>query len=391
VLDRLAALAAESLAAPRALDAVRAIARGMLSELGVQECRVVVLEPEGIESVTEPDRPGAAVADPELLVFAAGERRLVGVRRDGTAHLGPPDATISSMVGAQGDLSALLIPLQVFGSAVGVLVLADPDGLRVPREQVRFADTLVYYAALAVERVRLTAASEHVETLREADRLKDALLASVSHDLRTPLTTIRALASELRATGDERAIVIEEEADRLNRMVADLLDLSRIRGGPIRLEPQLIAAEDLVGAVLQRLGGLPGIERVVVRLPPGGALPVGRFDFVQALRSLANLTENALRHSPDGAPIELEVAQEGPELRFTVLDRGPSVPEAEREHIFEPFVRGSGARAGGGTGLGLPIARSLAEAQDGSVHYRARPDGGNAFELRLPAGFPQDH
>ncbi len=237
----------------------------------------------------------------------------------------------------------------------------------------------------AIEIERLAEEASHVEALREADRLKDAMLANVSHDLRTPLTSIRAAAAEMRAQGSEAAAIIEEEAERLNRFVTDLLDLSRIRAGALPVEPALNAAEDLVGAALERVGALPGAEQIVVELPPGSDVPVGRFDFVQALRALVNLVENALRHSPEGVPVEIEVSRRGGVLLFEVKDRGSGVAEADRERLFEPFRRGSGAIGRQGAGLGLAIARGTARALGGDVEWRAREGGGSVFTLRLPA------
>jgi two-component system sensor histidine kinase KdpD len=178
--------------------------------------------------------------------------------------------------------------------------------------------------------------------------------------------------------------VIEQEAERLARLVTDLLDLSRIRGGALPLELQVIAAEDLVGAMLQRLAGVDGTDRIDVSLPPGGTLPVGRFDFVHALRALGNLVENALRHSPAEARVLLEVSEEIDDLVFAVHDRGPGVDDDDRARIFEPFFQTPSGERHRGTGLGLAIARSVAEAQGGSVCYRPRQGGGSTFELRLP-------
>lgn len=387
-IDRLSALGAESLSVPRAADAVTAIARVIRSELPVASTQVVVLEDDG-ETPTVLARAPAEERekpDADLVHVAVGEGRIVAIGPDGASRVAPSGTDLASLLSGASSHVAVLIPLRVRDRNLGVVRLSDPQGLRLDQAKAVFADTLIYYAALAVERVRLAAEAEHVAALREADRLKDALLASVSHDLRTPLTTIRALATELRVTGDERSAVIEEEAERLNRLVTDLLDLSRIRGGTLPLEPRIIAAEDLVGAVLQRLGGMPGIDRLEVRLPPGGALPVGRFDFVHALRALSNLVENALGHSPDGQVVEIEVVEEGEELLFRVLDRGAGIPEEERDRIFEPFFR-AGSSSGsdrGGTGLGLAIARSVAEAQGGSVRHAPRSGGGSVFELRLP-------
>ncbi len=244
-------------------------------------------------------------------------------------------------------------------------------------------------AALAQRRAeeieRLAAEAEHVEALRQADRLKDALLASVSHDLRTPLTSIRATAAEIRADGHESAAIIEEEADRLNRFVTDLLDLSRIRAGALPLHPELNAADDLIGTAIEQVRGVVGSDRIGVTLPAGEPVAVGRFDFVHALRCLVNLLENALRHSPPGAEIELELILESEWLVFQVRDRGPGIAEEDSERIFEPFFRGEAGRSSGkGVGLGLAIARSLARAQGGDITLDGRPGEGSVFDLRLP-------
>lgn len=242
---------------------------------------------------------------------------------------------------------------------------------------------------LSVERVRLIAEAQHTEALREAARLKDALIASVSHDLRTPLTTIKALAHDLLATGDERAAVIEEEADRLSRFVSDLLDLSQLNSGALPLAVELTAAEDLLGAALQRVSGMPGGGEIRARIASDEPILLGRFDFVHSLRALVNLIENALKYSPAGLPVEVEVDREGDRLAFAVRDRGPGVPPTEREHMWEPFHRGALARPDvGGTGLGLAIARRLAEVQGGELRYAPRAGGGSVFTLLLPAAEP---
>ncbi|HEY6324551.1 MAG TPA: ATP-binding protein [Thermoanaerobaculia bacterium] len=242
---------------------------------------------------------------------------------------------------------------------------------------------------LAALSVQLAAEAEHAEALREADRLKDALLASVSHDLRTPLTTIKALAHDLAAAGDERAAVIEQQSDRLNHMVADLLDLSRLNAGGVPMQTEINAAEDLVGAAIQQVAGALGERELRTSLALREPMPVGRFDFVHSLRILVNLVENALKYSPADAPIEIAMRGEGEWIAIAVADRGRGVPPAERERIFEPFYRPAGVSpdgaGAGGAGLGLAIARRLAEAQAGTLTYEERPGGGSVFTLRLPA------
>lgn len=236
----------------------------------------------------------------------------------------------------------------------------------------------------AHEIARLSEETKHVAALREADRMKDALLASVSHDLRTPLTSIRATAAEMRAEGHESAAIIEEEAERLSRFVSDLLDYSRIRGGSGPPQAEINAAEDLVGAALKRVLGLPGADEIVVRLPAGSNVPVGLFDFVQALQSLVNLVENALCHGAPDPKVEIVVEDGGDTLVLEVHDRGPGIPFDEVERLFEPFHRGANARGRPGSGLGLAIAREAARGQGGDVEYRPRDGGGSVFTLRLP-------
>ncbi|HYD51900.1 MAG TPA: ATP-binding protein, partial [Gemmatimonadaceae bacterium] len=210
--------------------------------------------------------------------------------------------------------------------------------------------------------------------------------AAVSHDLRTPLTTIKALAEEIRRDGDERAATIEEEADRLNRFVADLLDLSRLTGGALRVAPEINAVDDLLGAALQRVAGVLGPREVRVRMPRGEPLLVGRFDFVHTLRILANLIENAAKYAPPEAPVDVEVRRDDAMLELVVADRGRGVPASDRERIFDAFYQpAGGAPDVGGVGLGLSIARRLAEAQQGELRHEPRAGGGSRFVLRLPA------
>jgi two-component system, OmpR family, sensor histidine kinase KdpD len=205
--------------------------------------------------------------------------------------------------------------------------------------------------------------------------IKDAVLATMSHDLRTPLTTIKAMAHDLAADGDERAMLIEEEAERLSVLVTDMLELSRLNSGARAVAPEPNEAEDLLGAALQRIAGATNGHRIRVSLHEGEPLLFGRFDFTQTLRALVNLIENAVKHSPQDQYIEINVRREPRWLAFSVLDRGAGVPPEERERIFEPFYRG----------LGLSIARAVAEAQSGSLRYETREGGGSVFTLRVPA------
>ncbi|MGH7499849.1 MAG: GAF domain-containing sensor histidine kinase, partial [Gemmatimonadales bacterium] len=324
---------------------------------------------------------GTAGHDP-LVTWVSQEGHAAIRQSDGTIRL---TDSASPDPGRLDDAREIFLPLRVRDRTVGVLELGHLHPIVLSAAQWSFLTALTYYAALGVERTRLSAEADRAEVLREADRLKDALIASVSYDLRTPLTTIKALAHDM-APLDDRAIIIEEEADRLNRLVADLLDLSRLQGGALPLAIALNPVDDLVGALVQRVSGVISGRELRVELEQGGTLIVGRFDFVHSLRILVNLVENAHKYSPSGKPIDLTVSRHGDRLELSVSDRGAGVPDAERDRIFEPFYRPAGTPPDvGGTGLGLAIARRLAQAQGGTLTYAARPGGGSVFLLTLPA------
>lgn len=240
----------------------------------------------------------------------------------------------------------------------------------------------------AIEIERLAGEAERAEVFRKADALKTALIATVSHDLRTPLTTIKALARDLAERGHAEAASIEEEADRLNRFVADLLDLSRIAANAVPLQLEINDAGDLVGAALRRVRGAMNGREVTVLRDSGGPM-FGTFDFVQSLRVLVNLLENALRYAPSRQAIEIRVERHRDRLRFTVADRGPGVPPGDADLIFQPFYRPAGSTPDvGAAGLGLAIARGLAAAQHGAVSYEPRDGGGSLFTFEVPAADP---
>ena len=251
---------------------------------------------------------------------------------------------------------------------------------------VVFLITSIVAAELLYRARSERAAVERAEALREADKLKDALLASLSHDLRTPLTTIKALAHELQPLGDERTFIIEEQADRLNHLVSNLLEAGRLNGGALPLDIQINAVDDLLGAVAQQNAGRPDSDRLKVSLDDPATLSFGRFDFVHSLRILGNLVDNAFKYSPSDSPIELSGGVDHGNVVFRVSDRGSGVSRSESDKVFTPFYRPPAGRPGADSaGLGLSISRRLAEVQDGTLIYVDRAGGGATFELRLPA------
>jgi two-component system, OmpR family, sensor histidine kinase KdpD len=389
-IDRLSVLGAETLNAGRAADAMPLVARVIRSTLRLAQCEIWMKDDgDGFRCSArdEAGRPTRTAPDHAALgtVLETGCIAVEDARGTTTSTPCPLDDLAEALRQHPGR-PGLLLPLRVRGRGLGVLRLRDVSALALDAAAVRFTQALAYYAALGVERILLEAESDRVHALREADRLREALVAGVSHDLRTPLTTIKALASELRQDGDARAAVIEEEADRLNDLVADLLDLSRIRAGALPTSVGIVAGEDVLGSALQRVEGRASGRPIIASLPPDGSVPAARMDFSHSVRALVNLLENALKYSPPDAPVEVTLAREGPRLLFTVLDRGPGVDPAEADRIFEPFYRPEASPPDAARyGLGLAIARQLAEIQGGTVEYTPRPGGGSCFRLALPA------
>jgi len=259
------------------------------------------------------------------------------------------------------------------------------------------ADRLVSAAAtrigLAAERDRLNKEATEAEILRRTDQLRTALLNAVSHDLRTPLATIIASAGSLRQhdvawTEDDRqgfAQAIEEQAERLNRLVGNLLDLSRIEGGILRPQQNWHDLGLLVDDVVRRLASVTQRHRITVSVAQD--LPPVVLDAVEIDEVLSNLVENAAKYSPPETEIHVEVRREGQAVRVVVADRGPGIPADALPHLFDPFYRAmDGQPRPQGLGLGLAIVKGLVEAHGGHVKAENRGGGGARFVFTLPVG-----
>jgi two-component system sensor histidine kinase KdpD len=274
------------------------------------------------------------------------------------------------------------VPLVVGHRVVATVLLGATEEIDAAVRS-RFLPALAALLGVAVERAELEAEALEAEALRRSDALKTALLRAVSHDLRSPLTAILASAGalsnpELRLDeADREGLVdaISAEASRLDRLVGNLLDLSRLEAGVVEPHPELWSVDELVGQAIAAVGGG---ERVVVDLDAESA-PV-RVDAGQIERVLANLIENALKYSPPGSRVRVRVEHGATELRIHVVDAGPGLEEAERDAAFEPFRHGER----GGAGLGLAIARGFAEANGGRVWAQNEGTGGH-FVLALAA------
>jgi two-component system sensor histidine kinase KdpD len=278
-------------------------------------------------------------------------------------------------------------PLAVEGRPVGTIYLERPrQGSEAARR--RLLPALASLLGLAVDRERLAREALEAESLRRSDAMKTAVLRAVSHDLRTPLMAILTSASALaredldldREDRNELAATILGEAERLDRLVANLLDLSRLQAGAARPERDVWPLDDLVLQALDEVGGAG--ERVQVSFPD--ETPLVRADAHQVERALVNMIENALKYSPPSEPVHVQVSTSGGEALVRVVDHGPGIRPADRERIFDAFYR---AADGGvrGAGLGLAIARGFAEANGGRLWAESRAGQGATFVLSLIA------
>jgi two-component system sensor histidine kinase KdpD len=253
----------------------------------------------------------------------------------------------------------------------------------------RFLPALASLLAVALDRERLARKALEAEALRRSDAVKTAVLRAVSHDLRSPLTAIRVAFEGLASTSlelspEDRAGLLETarlELSRLERLVGDLLDLSRLQAGAAVPEPEVWTVEELISQALEALGGQR--ERVDVVLPD--ETPPVRVDAVQVERVLVNLLENGLKFSPPRAIVRVRVASIDDDVILRVVDEGSGLPEEELERVFEPFHQALGRGERRGSGLGLAIARGFAEANAGRVWAESRPGQGATFALALPA------
>jgi len=307
--------------------------------------------------------------------------------------------------------SLRLLPLKLGSKVNGVLRLRVmetsrrfPDEDRLEQTQnhsdtaIAFFWTFLEQVTALLERARLQRESVRMAVLQRTDALRAALLASVSHDLRTPLTSITTAATSLMQEEVEWskearlafARSIAREAGRLNRLVENLLDMSRIEEGALRPEKEQCSLTGLIHEVLDRL--IPLFEERTVRtMLPADLLQV-EVDYVQIDQVLTNLLENAVRYTPEDSPIEVSACMEGSQVVLSVADRGPGIPPEDLERIFDKFYRVSPGRHSGeyptGSGLGLAVCKGLVEANGGRIWAALREGGGLIVSVALPRSFP---
>ena len=289
------------------------------------------------------------------------------------------------------------LPLRAPMCTRGVLAIraAHERDLVLP-EQRELLDAFAALAAIALERVHYVDVARDAVVKMEGERLRNSLLAALSHDLRTPLTGLVGLSESLTlsrpalAEGQmELACALRDEARRMSTLVANLLDMARIQSGGVTLNLQWQFAEEVIGTALRACRWQLGARTVRTRVAPG--LPLVRYDAVLIERVLCNLLENAAKYTPADAAIEIgaeQVAEGGGRLVLSVCDDGPGLPSGREDALFEKFVRGRQESPIAGVGLGLAICRAIVDAHGGRMRACNRDAGGARFELALPLGEP---
>jgi two-component system sensor histidine kinase KdpD len=295
-------------------------------------------------------------------------------------------------------LEATLLPIYVEGSVSAVLYVRSDSAVPPTRREHQLLSALVNHVGLLRQRDRSLRAEAKAQALLEADQLKTALLSMVSHDFRSPLTSIKASIQTLKSAGNALALdeqenllqAVDMEVDRLNRMVSNILDLSRLEAGAWRPKREQVPASELIGSMLDSFN-----DRENNRIRVGNDLGENMvlLDSVQISQVLHNLLENALKYSPADQAVELHCRQVDQMLELEVADRGGGIAPEDQQIIFEPFSRGRSLNESNipGVGIGLAICRGLVTAHGGTIKAEARDGGGTIFRVTLPQRTDSNH
>lgn len=338
--------------------------------------RLVILLPEG----------------ERLDIMAASEGLSLGVKEQAVADWAfrnnhPAGRATDTL--ASADL--IYLPLQTPASVLGVMgVKLEDEYAYHSQENRRLLDAFATQAAMAMERIQFSRQAEQAQILQARENLERALLNSISHDLRSPLSTVTGVLTSLKEEGAHlgdraRQDLLEtacSEAARLNRFVGNLLDMTRIEAGVVKLNLEPCDVQELVGCALAVLETRSDTRKVSFKMAP--VMPLVPMDLVLMTQVLVNLLENSLKYSPPGSPIEIIAATEPSWLLLEVADRGPGVPEHDLKRVFDKFYRIPVPEGVGGTGLGLSICKGIVEAHGGSISAENRIGGGLSTLIRLP-------
>jgi two-component system sensor histidine kinase KdpD len=287
----------------------------------------------------------------------------------------------------------LFLPMRTGRAPIGIIGLdQDKPGPILTPDQKRLLDALSDQAAIAIERAILVRDIDQAKLTAETERLRSALLTSLSHDLRTPLASILGSATSLRAyrdsldrnAQDELIATIQEESERLNRFINNLLDMTRLESGAIVAHAEPTDLADVIGSALRRASAVLALHKVEIEIGP--ELPMPKLDGVLLEQVIFNLLDNAAKYAPTGSEIRVSATVAGGVVHIEVMDEGEGIPPSELELIFDKFYRvHAGDRRRAGTGLGLAIARGFVEAMGGTITARNRDDrSGAVFVVSLP-------
>jgi len=381
---------------PNVDEALSSAAERIRAELGLSAVGIQLTVEGRQRTVAAGDEDGRALARP---LHAASADVLSGGRLPTARERGRPGRWLRVVPPSRGEAGIAerrrhVLPVRIGERAAGQLVVVRRRGTRPLGEQdSRFLSVVAAQLASVAERAELQRDATEAEVLRQANELKTALLSAVSHDMRTPLASIKAAAGSLGQSdvdwsdteSAEFAASIEQQADRLDRIVANLLDLSRMEAGA--LQPQLALhdvgalIEDVLGRLRERTAGH------TLRVSIDDDLPPASLDYVEIDQVLSNLVENAAKYAPRGSVIEIAARAARGMIEIEVADHGPGIPPESAARIFEPFFR---VRREGptGIGLGLAVAKGLVEAHGGTIAARDREGGGARFTFTLPTQGP---
>ncbi len=359
----------------RGIEQLSAITIKHISD--VFSCHVIVFVPDEWGKLTIPATvPGTSALDQKEMSVAQwcfDHRQRAGLGTD----------TLSGS-------EALYLPLAAASKTVGVIGVMPGGGHFFDQEQIHILESFANQTAMAIERASLAEEAQQALLKAETETLRNTLLSSVSHDLRTPLAAITGAASTLLqkdvafgvAERQELVQTIYEEAEHLNQIIRNVLNMTRLEAGAITVKKEWQPLEEIIGAVLDRLSDKIKDRALKIRLPED--LPLLSFDPLLIEQVLMNLLDNAIKYTPQRTPIELSAAARDGEVVVELEDRGPGIPPGEEERIFEKFVRASST--GGGIGLGLTICKAVITAHGGRIWAENRPGGGAIFRFTLPVG-----
>jgi two-component system sensor histidine kinase KdpD len=371
-----------------------ALSRGLASAVGLQDILNTLIRHVG---ETLPGQVAIFIPEGESLAQAAGSPK---------TSLGEKEKSVALWAFRNGQMAGrgtetlsssefLYLPLQTGVRAVGVMgIKMEPVGEDLAPERRRLLEAFSNQAALAIERASLAQEAERAQLLQATERLERSLLNSISHDLRTPLSSIMGTLSSLRdegnAPGDEsKRELLDlawEEAERMNRFVGNLLDITRLEAGVLKIKKEPYDLQDLLGSCLASLESRLKGRKVKIQIPP--QLPLIPMDSVLMAQVLVNLMENALKYSPPEGTIAVAGRMEENRVKIEVADQGPGVPRENLGRIFNKFFRFKRAEEVGGTGLGLAISKGIVEAHEGEIWAENLPQGGFKIAFTLPLAPP---